>query len=92
MAILDTVKLHLRLSDSTYDTEITSLINGAKAELEASGAASPVDELDPLVERAITIYSKMHFGLSGDRLEKYSRAFDMLKQTIALTQGDDDVE
>ena len=92
MAIIDTVKLHLRLSDSTYDAEITSLVAGAKAELEAAGAASPVDETDSLVERAIIIYSKMHFGLSGNRLEKYSRAFELLKSTIALVSGDDDVE
>ena len=85
MAILDDVKIVLRITNTAYDTEITDLINAAIADLQLSGvtAESAVDT-DVLIKRAINTYVKAHFGWSNPDAERLHQAYEMLKGHLTL--------
>lgn len=88
MALLDDVKLALRISSSAFDTEITDLIDAAKADLKLSGViAEKVDEDPPdtLIKRAITVYAKANFGWDNPDAERLQQAYDMLKMHLSLS-------
>lgn len=85
MAILEDVKLALRLSNDVYDSEITSIIAAAKIDLEEGGAAN-TDDTDDLVKRAIILYSKANFGMNNPDMEKFDKMYTKLKITMALTE------
>lgn len=72
MAILDKVKMALRISTNAYDTELTDLIEAAKLDLRVAGVdiGSTPDEL---VIKAVITYCKMSFGLPED--------YDILKRS-----------
>ena len=83
MALLETVKVALRLSTTAFDTlEITPLISACKLDLKLAGV-NVVDEADPLIVRAVTLYIKGNFGYSNDS-EKFQKAYEMLKNSLAL--------
>lgn len=84
MAILDDVKLALRVSNAAFDGEITDIIAAAKIDLTEAGAAN-TDDTDSLVKRAIILYAKANFGMANPDMEKYQKAYDRLKITMALT-------
>ena len=86
MAILDDLKISLRIGTSTFDGEITDLISAAKADLKLSGViASKILDADPLIKRAITVYVKANFGLMNDNSEKFQMSYDMLKSHLSLS-------
>ena len=89
MALLDDVKLALRISPGTtaYDGEVEDLIEAAKADLKLSGVApAKLDESDPLVKRAIVTYCKAHFGFDNADAERLEQAYGMLKMHLTLSQ------
>ena len=89
MALLDDVKLALRISPGTtaYDGEVQDLIEAAKADLRLSGVdPAKLDELDPLIKRAIVTYCKAHFGFDNADAERLERAYGMLKMHLSLSQ------
>lgn len=87
MAVLDDVKLALRISSTAYDDEVNDLIEAAKLDLEISGvAAEAIVESDPLVKRAVTIYVKANFGWDNPDAERLQRAYDLLKQHLSLAK------
>jgi hypothetical protein len=85
MAILDEVKLALRISSTAFDTEITDIIASAKIDLTEAGAEN-TDDTDSFVKRAIILYSKANFGMANPDMEKYQKAYDRLKITMALSE------
>ena len=90
MAIIDDVKLALRISGTTYDNELNDLIAAAKADLSYSGIdAAKVDNLgvmDPLIKRAIVLYCKSNFGLDNADSEKYYNCYRQLETHLALSE------
>lgn len=88
MALLDDVKLALRVSSSAFDAEIKDLIEAAKADLKLSGVAEAKaeDENDPLIKRAIIVYCKAHFGYDNSEAERFHWSYDMLKAHLTLSQ------
>jgi len=82
------VKLALRLKNTAFDAEVTGLIAAAKADICLVGInldpAAPDDRpLDPLIERAIILYCKAHFGyIEGG--ERFLKAYDSLKCALSL--------
>jgi len=84
MALIDDVKLSLRVSVPDFDAEIQDLIDSAKADLQLSGVVSP-DETDPLIKRAITVYCKAHFGYDNPEADRFQRSYDLLKMHLALS-------
>lgn len=90
--LLDDARLVLRRTSKSFDAEIINLIEAALDELRAAGADIPVrisheTEASPLVNRAVMLYCKAHFGFNDN--ERYIKAFEHIKSTLALV-GDND--
>ncbi|MFD1442794.1 head-tail connector protein [Thermoactinomyces vulgaris] len=84
MALIDDVRMELRITSTDFDSEIQGLINSALADLKISGVADPL-ETDPLIKRAITIYCKAHFGYDNPEADRFLRAYDSLKMHLSLS-------
>jgi len=84
MALIDDVKLSLRVSVPDFDDEIQDLIDSAKADLQLSGVVN-LDETDPLIKRAITTYCKANFGYDNPEADRFQRSYDLLKMHLALS-------
>jgi hypothetical protein len=86
MNLLDDVRLSLRLTQDIFDSEIQDIIDACKRDLILSGVSASIvnrKRIDPLIKRAITLYSKGHFGYA-DITEKYLQSYEMLKISLCL--------
>lgn len=88
MAMLDDVKIALRVSNTALDTEIADLIAAARRDLILSGvlAAKANSDTDALVKRAVITYVKWQFGWDNQEAERFMAAYTMLKQHLTLSQ------
>ena len=84
MAILDDVKLSLRISSSAYDTEINDLIAACKADLQLSGV-NTTDDTNTLIKRSIMSYVKAYFGYNNPDADRLKLAYESLKNHLLLT-------
>jgi hypothetical protein len=84
MAILDDVKISLRITSTAYNTEITDLIAACKKDLEVSGVAN-IDDTEVLVKRAIMTYCKCNFGFDNPDYDKLYIAYEKLKNLLVLS-------
>jgi len=82
MALIDDVKISLRIKTDAFDTEITPIIEACKIDLRLAGV-NVIEETDPLIQRAVILYSKANFGNNSDS-EKYQKSYDMLKCSLSL--------
>ena len=82
-----TIRLRLRNSSNALDSEITDLINAARADLVLGGVleSKAADETDPLILQAISTYVKAEFGLDNADAEKYRNSYEMLKRHLQLS-------
>ena len=88
MALLDDVKLALRITSSAFNTEISDLIATARADLKLSGVlASLADATNPdaLVKRAVTVYVKANFGMDNPDAEKLQISYNKIKEHLTLS-------
>lgn len=83
MAVIDDVKLSLRLKSTAYDGEIITIINACKTDLSLAGV-DYIFDYDPMVKRAIILYSKANFGADANA-DRYMRAYESLKNSLALS-------
>jgi hypothetical protein len=87
MAILDDVKLSLRISNNVYDTEINDLISACKADLGLTGIIdSVIVDTDTLIKRAIMIYCKLNFGYDNPDYDKLLEAYTLLRTHLAISK------
>ncbi|SMO54995.1 head-tail connector protein [Melghirimyces algeriensis] len=84
MALIDDVKLALRVTAVEFDSEIQDLIDGAKLDLQLSGVVNLVDT-DPLIKRAVIVYCKAHFGYDNPEADRFLRSYDLLKMHLTLS-------
>jgi len=84
--LIKNVKLALRIKSDALNDEINGLINAATADLQLAGIKTPDDPKnnDPLIERAIIMYAKAHFGLDNKDSQKYVALYDNLKERLTL--------
>ena len=80
---LTAVKNALRISTQTMDAEIEDIAEACLLDLKYSGL-NVINEKDPLIRRAIIIYSKAQFGLDNQNSEKYQASYESLKNHLAL--------
>lgn len=80
--MLDKIKLALRIKTDAFDEEITDLIKACRMDLHLAGV-DRIQESDPLISRAITLYCKANFGY-GDEKEKFQHAYRVLRDSISL--------
>jgi hypothetical protein len=88
--MLEQIRLALRLANEEFDGEIEALIAACKADLRIAGIVGINDD-DPLILQAVTLYCKGHFGFA-DIGEKYLNDYERLKTPLrlagVLTGGD----
>jgi len=80
--MLEQIRLALRLTDNTFDDEINSLIAACKMDLKLAGVVN-IQDNDPLVLQAATLYCKGHFGFA-DVGEKYLQIYESLKTPLRI--------
>lgn len=86
MALLDDVKLTLRINNSAYDGEVTDLILAAEADLGLTGILDAnITDTDPLIKRAVITYCKAHFGLENADSQKYLMAYEAIRNHLSLS-------
>lgn len=71
--MLNAVKLALRVTTTTFDSEITSLINDCTTELEGMGVT--VSTTDPQILTAVISYCKWQFG-ENENADKWREIYD----------------
>ena len=92
MAMIDDVRLALRLTTTAYDAELTDLINAGKADLGVAGVIldetdpPPATIADPLIKKAVVTYVKLHFGSPTD-FDKLERTYKEQKAQLATCSG-----
>ncbi|HOB44390.1 MAG TPA: DNA-packaging protein [Bacillota bacterium] len=86
MALLDDVKVALRISDTNtaFDGEVSDLISAAQRDLLVAGI-KVTDETDALIKRAIVTYAKAHFGYDNPDADRLLKAYEMLKMHLMLS-------
>lgn len=80
--MLAEVKLALRITTNAYDSEISALIDSAKADLGIVG----ITEDDDLVKQAIKTYVRMNFGSPSD-YDRLKRSYDEQKAQMQSATG-----
>lgn len=83
--MLEKVKLALRITTTAFDDELTDLIDAAKMDLGIAGVTLP-EGTDSLVQRAITTYCKMSFGIPED-YDRLKRSYDEQKAQLSNATG-----
>lgn len=85
--MLQDVKDALRVSGNDLDIEIQDLIEAAKADLILSGVnKDKVVDTDPLIKRAVIIYSKANFGYDDPKIaERFEQSYWSLKTHLTLS-------
>ena len=84
-----TIRLRLRNSSNALDSEITDIINAARADLVLGGVREDKanDESDPLILRAVQTYVKAEFGLDNPDADKYRAAYKELRNGLTLSDS-----
>ena len=80
--MLEEVKIALRITTTAYDSEISALIESAKADLGIVG----ITEDDVLVKQAIKTYVRMNFGSPSD-YDRLKRSYDEQKAQMQSATG-----
>ena len=78
MALLDDVKLALRISHNRLDSEITSLIAAAREDMKRAGMTTTAvnDETSNLTTTAIKTYVMMRMADNLAEMEGYQRSYE----------------
>ena len=84
MAMIDDVKLALRLTTTAYDSELNGLIEAGEADLGVAGVSK--EQTDPLIKKAIITYCKMHFGSPAD-FDRLERSYREQKAQLSTCTG-----
>ena len=85
--MLEDVKRALRVSTAYFDVDVQDLIDAAKADLALSGVLlTKLVDTDPLIKRAVILYSKSSFGLDNTDSENYMASYTSIKKHHTLSQ------
>ena len=85
--LLAAVKVALRLTVDSYDSELTSLISAAQLDLGIAGVQIP-STIDALVQRAIITYCRIHFSsLTDGEFSRMKAAYDEQKAQLSMANG-----
>lgn len=87
MTLLDEVKNALRIKHDKSDSEISRLINSAKADLGIAGVVLP-DTIDDICTTAIVAYCKLNFGnMEPSDADRWKRIYDENKSQLVTASG-----
>lgn len=83
MALINDVKVALRVSSAAYDAEVAALVAAALADMRRAGvpkAALSEESPDPLARMAVLLFCKARFGYDNDEAPRFEAAY---RQTVA---------
>ena len=84
MALLNDVKMALRVTTEAYDSEITDLIESAKKDLGIAGVEIP--ENDAIINTAVKTYCKLNFGTPNpSNWECLKKSYDEQKAQLSTS-------
>lgn len=84
MALIDDVKMALRVTTNAYDAELSGLIESAKKDLEIAGVIVPESDTDNVVNTAIKTYCKINFGTPNPANWEYlKKSYDEQKAQLS---------
>lgn len=87
--LLAKVKLTLRITESTFDSEIADLINACLSDLGVAGVSTDMLAdvyTDPLIIMAVKTYCRAHFG-EPDEYERLKASYDEQKAQLSMYSG-----
>ena len=84
MALIDNCKMALRVTTSSYDSEIQSYIEAAMLDLGIAGVDIPAN--DALVNKAVMTYVRMSFGAPAN-YDKLKESYDEQKAQLMNATG-----
>ncbi len=84
MDLLARAKGALRIKTDAMDDDLNMLIIAAKSDLSAAGVEK-VDDADELTATAICFYLCAYFGYVQGESERFERAYEGVKLTLALS-------
>lgn len=84
--MLEIVKLAMRLTTDAYDEEIESLIGAACGDLGIVDVTVEDTTEDPLLQRAVVTYCRLHFGTPED-YDKLKASYDEQKAQLMTKTG-----
>lgn len=87
-AILNKVKLSLRITTDDFDNELVDLIDACLLDLGIAGVTED-DTSDALIIRAICTYCKIHFGdVNGvEMLDRLQASYNEQKAQMSMATG-----
>ena len=85
MALIDDVKVALRVKSNAFDTELNIMIDAAQVDLGIAGVDLP-DTLDPICKQAIITYCKIHFG-QPENYSDLKASYDEQKAQLSMATG-----
>lgn len=83
--MLELVKLALRITTDAFDNELNMLIEAAQTDLGIAGVVLP-ENLDPICQRAVVTYCKLHFG-EPDDYDRLKVSYDEQKAQLGMATG-----
>ena len=83
--MLELVKLALRITTDAFDNELNMLIEAAQTDLGIAGVVLP-ENLDPICQRAVVTYCKLHFG-EPDDYDRLKASYDEQKVQLGMATG-----
>lgn len=84
--LLEAVKSSIRVDGDDLNDEIQDLIDAAKADLQLSGVSkSKIIDTDPLIKRAIIVYTKANFGYDNKDAIRFEHSYLMIKTHLTLS-------
>lgn len=86
---LTSVRRYMRLTTTAHDSELSDLINAARADLVLGGVdrSKAEDEADPLILRAVATYVKAEFGIDNPDAEKYRASYKEQRNGLTLSDA-----
>ncbi len=91
--LLEKVKVANRITstDQGIEGELKDLIFAALLDLTIAGVdtknvTEESEKPDPLITRAVILYTKAHYGFDNPEAERFERAYIMLKQHLCLSE------
>ena len=83
--LFNRVKKSLRISanNTAFDSDVQGLIEAAMIDMGIAGKETL--GTDGLVEQAIIMYARAHFGLYDAATSRFERSYEILKNNIAMS-------
>ena len=89
MALLDDIRLSLRVATDAYDGEVSDLVAAALRDMERAGvdpSLLAVDEggdiPDKYVKHAVRCYAKAHFGFDNPEAERLDESYQRIVRDL----------